>query len=844
MLSAAILYAISGMALAQSTENHVAPDGGNVAKTLDNVIVTGARASGRTVESSAAPIDVLSSVDIQRANKANLLETLNTLLPSFNVPNVATPNVGSMIRAGQLRGLNPDHVLVLVNGKRRHSTAFLGAGGFSASAPADLSLIPSGAIQRIEVLRDGASAIYGSDAIAGVINIITNKDYEGGRFSYRLGQFSAGDGQTHVFKADAGFRFAGDGYLHVAAQVDDQEIVVRNSPVPASFLFYFPLDANGNEIVPAGNLSSSPRLPAGATPNPREATRDNNAWINQGHAPFRLETATVDIGKPLGDSLEAYSTLTWARRESSAPQNFRQPSRDEVVRAIHPDGFTPVEAIEEDDYEILLGLKRQGESGWDWDLSTNYGRNDIDIWVHNSINPTYGLGSQTSFFIGNLDYTAWTSNFDVKRRFEGGSIPLDVSFGAEYRREDYVRGHGDLQSYTHGGQRVLDGPRAGTVLGNSLGGSQALPGFRPSDVVDASRSSNSAYAGVSLELTDAWILDLAGRYERYSDFGNTSTGRLSTRYDFNDRFALRATVSNGFHAPALAALAYKNTGNMNTSVNHVLQVDSPEAIALGAKPLQPEKSKNYSVGIVAQPFEDVNLAVDFYEIEVRNRISQSTTFREGLYPGSGALVVAAGFGAQDGISYFINAADTRTRGVEVTLDGGFDLDRFGELRWSIAANYNDTDVTRIAPTPSVLAAYNIPVFSRGSQNTLRYLSPKDKQILGLDWTNGPWGIGLRTTRYGAIERFGNPTTVATTGPYAGLAEIPYDIGDLWVTDLDVNFAFSEKFRVGLAVNNLFGTKPSKLPAPLLAAHQEYSYTNNGPISAAGTFYSLNAEYRW
>lgn len=810
-----------------------------------SIVVTGSRTSGRTAKDSPAPVDILSGEVVEKANKANLLESLNTLLPSFNLPNVATPNVGSMVRAGQLRGLNPDHTLVLINGKRRHSTAFLGAGGFSASAPADLSLIPSGAVSRIEVLRDGASAIYGSDAIAGVINIITDKSDEGGDVSFRIGKFYAGDGLTRQIKASAGFKLSEEGFVHIAGQIDDQKIVVRNSPIPASFLFYFPRNASGQQVLPAGSLSSSPRLPTGATPDAREATRNNNAWINQGHAPFRLETASIDFGQKAGEGVELYGFGTYARRTSSAPQNFRQPNRDEVVRAIYPNGFTPVEAIKEEDYGITVGLRGDDLAGWNWDLSTTYGRDVIDISVYNSINPTYGTASQTSFYIGQLSYSDWTSNLDLRRSFDDLlPIKVDVSLGVEYRQEQQALTPGDRQSYTHGGQLILDGPNAGKALSASLGGSQALPGFRPDDETHARRNEYAVYGGLALNPSDNFLIDLAGRYEHYSDFGSTVTGRASARYDFGSGFALRGTISNGFHAPALAAQSYKNTGNANTSVNHVLQVNSPQARALGAQPLKPEKSTNYSLGLVAQPLRGLSLAVDLYQIDVRNRIAQSTTFREGLYPGSGALVVAAGLGAEDGVSYFINAANSRTRGIEATLEHSIDAGSLGRFRWSLAGNFNDTKVTQIAATPAVLAQFNIPVFSKGSQNTLEYLSPRHKEILTLNWSRGLWSATVRETHYGAIKRFGTPTTVATSGPYAGLAEIPYNIGGIWVTDLDISLNVTKRISVTGSINNLFSAKPSKLPAPLLAAYQTYSYANNGPISAAGGFWSGTVRYRF
>jgi iron complex outermembrane recepter protein len=801
---------------------------------LDSVIVTGTRSTDRTVASSEAPIDVLTTNDIVKTGKSHLLDVLSTLLPSFNLP-ARSSNVSNMVRAGQLRGFDPGYTLVLINGKRWHSTSFLGAGGFGASTPVDLSLIPSSAIQRIEVLRDGASAIYGSDAIAGVINIITDKRESGGGISARTGQFFRGDGQNTIVQANVGFGLGERGHVHVSGQYDDQEIVIRDSPVPSSFLFYFPLDANAREILPAGNLSSDPRLPAGATPNPKEATRDNWAWTFGGQGAYELGAVTLDAGAAITDSTEAYGFLNYAQRKAKSPQQFRHPARDEVVRAIFPDGYSPWQGTDEDDYGAILGLKGKAPADWSWDVSTNYGSNTLDVYVYNSLNPTYGLNSQTDFYIGQWKYSAWTNNADLKKAFEVGFLdsPLEFTTGVEYRREEFSLGRGDLQSYTHGGARILDGPNAGRALGASLGGSQSLPGYRPEDEVDITRSSKAVYAGVSFNATSAWRFDLAGRYERYSDFGGTVNGRLSSRYDFTERFAIRGTLNNGFHAPALAAQAYKNTANANTSINHTLQVNSAQARALGAQPLEPEKSLNYTIGVVTEPFENVNFAIDVYQIDVEGQIARSTTFREGLYPGSGALVVAAGLGPQDGVSYFINAADTRSRGVEATLEGRFGLGAVGSLRWSLAANYNKMEVTEVAPTPEVLAAFNIPLFSAGSQTNLIYSAPRSRQILSVSWSRGAWTTHLRESHYGTITRSGTPTTGA---------EIFYDVGGLWVTDLAVDFDASERLRFSLGANNLFDVKSTKLPEALLAARQTYAYASNGPISDTGGSYSLTASY--
>jgi iron complex outermembrane receptor protein len=812
---------------------------------VSEIIVTGSRSGQRTVQNSVVPVDVLSAQAVTQANKPTLLDTLNSLLPSFNLPNVGNVDVGSMIRAGQLRGLNASHTLVLVDGKRRHDTAFLGAGGFGGAAPADLSLIASAGIDHIEVLRDGASAIYGSDAIAGVINIITKKSSEGGSFSARDGQYYAGDGLTQGYKIDQGFKLGSQGgHVHVSAEYDSQAVVSRNSPVPSTYLYYFPLNASGQQILPSGSLSSNPTLPAGATPNPKEATRNNQAWITQGRSQYQTGEGAIDVGLPLNDNVEAYGFATVAHRDGRSPQNFRTPNRDEDVRGIYPDGYTPVDGIIETDYEATGGLRGKAGS-WDWDLSTDYGSDNVAVHMYNDLNPTYGLGSQTSFYIGDLSYQQWLTNLDLRRTFST-AWPIDVSAGAEYRREYYRLQHGDLQSYTNGGVPVLDGPNQGKVLSASLGGSQSIPGYRPQDEQNTQRGAASAYVGGVIHPTSKFQIDLAARYENYSDFGDTVTGRISSRYDFSPLLSVRGTVSNGFQAPALAAEAYKNTTNTsaNSVINHVLQVTSPQAAALGAQPLKPEKSLNYSLGTVSQLPYGINLAIDLYHIDVKGRIAQSTTFNQQTYPGSNVLVAAAGFDPNDGISYFINAADTRTQGVDITLDGAYNFDAAGRIRWSYAANFNDTKVTAVAATPAVLARLNIPLFSPTAAFNLENQAPKSKHIFTVDWNLGPWGAQFRETRYGDIKRFGTVSSIATSGPYAGQSEIRYDIGGLWVTDLEVSYKVTEKLRLTLAGNNIFGVTPSRLPTPLLSAFQSYSYANNGPIGPEGGFYSATVTYAW
>ncbi len=810
------------------------------ATALDRYVVTGTRVAGRTIESSAAPIDLFSGSDVTAANQSNLLDTLNTLVPSFNLPTVSTPDIGSMIRAGTLRGLGPDKTLVLINGKRRHSTGFLGAGGYSGQAPADLSLIPTGSIDRIEVLRDGASAIYGSDAIAGVINIITKSGDRGGEYSFRYGQYFGGDGLTRVGKASSGFKLGSDGFLNVAVQVDDKKATITNSPVPSTYLFYFPIGANGQLVAPTG-LGSTNGLPAGATPNPKEATRDNNAWKNTGSAAYNLKTIALNFDKPLFPNVEGYGFGSYGFRTSSAGQNFRPPARNEVIRAIYPDGFTPYEALRENDFELTAGLKGKEALGWNWDLSATYGQDSVGVYTLNSDNPTYGLLTPVNFYDGTDYFAATTVNLDLRRTFNFGTLPLDTAFGGEFRHENFQIRPGEVASYADGHVPVLDGPNAGLVL-VGVNGAQALPGFRPADATDATRNAKAAYGSASTRLTSAWLVDLAGRYENFSDFGDTYTGRVSTRYDFGKLLGVRGTISNGFHAPALAAENYRNTANINTYISHTIAVTSPEAKALGAQPLKPEKSRNYTLGLVSEPVKGLYLAVDAYEIDLKNLITQSTSIRDAIYPGTATLITAAGFAPSDAVSFFINGVNVRTRGVEFTAETTTRLKEFGNFRWSLAASRSYTGIVSVVPTPAILAQYGVPLFAASNATNITYQGPRNKVVFGVNWTKSRFGVNLRETYYGPIFRLGTPSVVATSGPYAGLKAIPNGNPAELVTDLDLSYRISKSLTFSLSANNLFNVKPGKQPTPLLSANQTFAYNNYGPVGAAGGFWSTALRY--
>jgi len=812
-----------------------APKAEEGAEEIAQVVVTGTRAKGRTVQNSAAPVDVISSRDLVNTGQTTVLESLNRLLPSFNVPAQVQPDIGSITRGAQLRGLDPAYTLVLINGKRRHTTANVNEDGFPGSVAVDLGLIPAGAIERIEVLRDGASAVYGSDAIAGVINIILKDASSRSGLSIQTGQTYEGDGAANIVRFNHGFRLGQRASLALAAEVAQQDRTIRNFPLKDSYLIYPAIDSSGNPV----RLGTNNSLPSGTTADPREATRDDRAWINAGQRRFTLGSVSYNFDYDLGGGAEVYAFGTYAKRKAHAGQNFRPPNtvfiNNPGLLSVYPDGFTPFEVTDETDLATTAGV--QGTAGaWKWDLSATYGSDKIDASVSRSAN--YSLtypGAQTAFYVGQHFYSNQTTNLDLSRSLTLGTRRFDLSLGLQQRHER---------------ARL----KAGEPLSYYGLGSNALRGYQPVDAYDTERDSWGAYGGVATNITPRWFIDAAVRYENFDDFGDSTTGRLSTRYDFTPAFAVRATVSNGFHAPNLVTQSYSNTSDQAGLANRLAQPDSAAALALGSTPLRPEESTNYSLGFTWNPAGSLRLALDFYQVEVRHQIGGSP--RVGINRSSGVAVDAngvvltpaqeayidgllqqAGFPAGSSliVRYFTDIGDTRNTGADFTAEATTNTG-WGRLRWTFAANINDVDITRISGIPAALQSLpNIGSLSLANQYNLKYRAPNDKQVLGVTYSRDAWTVDLRTTRYGKLTRYS-----ALIGEYK--------LDATYVTDLNVGYAVNDRLRLTLSANNLFDQYPQKVPqaARTAASIAQYAdaWDNSGPVGLNGGSYSLRLDYNF
>jgi iron complex outermembrane recepter protein len=768
----------------------VQPHSGSATVQQDTVVVTGTRTDTRASK-SLTPVDVISGAQLQSTGQSNLRDALVQLSPSI-VRETYAGDAAVLTDALSLHGLSPDHVLVLVNGKRRHTTANIALdGGLNeGSTGVDIDMIPVALIDHVEILRDGAAAQYGSDAIAGVINIILKRASHGGEIQSTTGQTYAGDGLRNTESANIGLNLGDKGFLDLSAEYARQNHTVRTGPddyfgrFPPGHGYYNPIE---------GDPSST-----------REAVGFNTGYY-------------------LGDDVELYGFGTYAHRNGSAYQNFRPPS---VLPSIYPNGFVPQETINENDYSVTAGIKGQNLFGWSWDLSTTYGGDHDVIGMVDSANTGLYAAegyTPTTFHLSTVSNTQLTNNLDFSRAFQLPLLPgpLQVSFGVEQRRETYTVGAGDPASYVYGG-------------------AQALPGLSPVSASDNSRNVIGTYIDLSTHLTPKWQIDLAGRFEHYNDVGDTTNGKISTRYDFTPAIAVRGSVSTGFRAPSLAEEYYTNINESPASASGLLAANSAAAKLIGAQQLKSEQSTNYNVGFVLTPVNNLHVTLDAYQIDIRNRIVLG-----GTASGADAIAAmgAAGLSIPSTIpasavsaSYFTNGASTRTRGLDLAGTYHTSFGSYGQVDWDFGVNLNTTSVTHVAT-----GANGAPVLNAQQTGWLTTSTPKNKIIIGSTWRRDKWAVSVHETRFGTTS--GEETYIVGPNAFSTTQFIHFENAARYVTDVEVRYDVSKKFQIAVGANNLFDVYPTKLPYEAQLEGAQYDAFAS-TIGVNGGFYYLRARYQF
>jgi iron complex outermembrane receptor protein len=770
---------------------------------LGEIIVVGTRRLDRSAGDTPVPIDQIAlGAMLHRSGHFDVGQVMQFTAPSFNSNRQVGADGADHIDSAALRGLGPDQTLVLVNGKRQHSVALVNVYGSRArgNTGTDLNTIPALAIERIDVLRDGAAAQYGSDAIAGVINIGLKRSRQL-ELVAALGEYSRGDGENTQLAANYGFDLGTRGFMNLTGE----------------YLERGPSNRNHDPCRPHREIGDA---------NVENRTIYVNSAIGAGDAgEFYLHGG---MQNRLGDA-SAYD-----RRGVDPPcgQTTHIPARNSA--AMYPDGFAPRIGTWLKDRTITAGA-RTNVAGWSADLSGTHGRNNMQYIIAETLNASIanadllagGTGvSPTSFDAGGFSFAQSTVNIDVTRYFADELGGINVAFGAETRRETY-----EIRAGERGSWDDYDGPGGGNA------GSQGFPGFRPEDRVDRSRTASGAYLDVEAQFTDDFLLAAAARFEHYSDFGDAQIGKLASSYEINESLRLRGSVSGGFRAPSLQQQYFSSTiTNFVQGVPLDIVVapnGSPIASAAGVTSLREEKSRNASLGFSYTPTSSLSLTLDAYQVDVRDRIVliQGINTIDLTSPATASLRAVLDSLNVARAQFLVNAADTRTKGVDVTLNHSAQLGA-GTLTSFLGANYNKNSITRVNPT-SVLRAQGIDAFlSRRERLFIEGAAPKSKAILSTNYTLGLWDATVKLTYFGSL----------TLGTFSGETVPDQRYRPRTTVDLIVGYDLNDTWKLALGGTNIFDAMPSPQAQNETDTNFTYESVQMG-FNGAAWFARLSGRFR-
>jgi len=748
----------------------------------EEVVVVGSRAR-RTAVATPVPVDVLSSEDIATSSQPETAKMIQFLAPSFNESTSTISDGTDIVRPSTLRSLGPDQTLVLVNGRRRHNSALVHVNGSigRGTAGVDLNAIPASAIERVEILRDGASAQYGSDAIAGVINLVLKSSVDKTRVDVMAGEYYEGDGETLLVSANRGWRIKDRGFFNVTVEYRDRGYTNRAGEDPRR-IFNF----QEQQLF-------QPALSEG-TPDPREATYDR---LNHRYGDAESQNLHLFLNSeiPISDSLDFYLFGGYSDREGKSGGFNRLPNQNRTDIFLFPEGHLPFINTDVVDSSLAFGLRKRFGS-WSLDSSLTYGSNEFDFFISNSANTSLGPASPTSADAGRLSFTQAAFNLDFFGTAHWGSLPVNVAVGLEARQDRYEIRAGDPVSYIDGGFPDQFGGRAPA-------GIQVFPGFRPSNEVDEDRTNIGVYGDIEFNPTSKLLVGLAARFEDYSDFGNNFSGKLALRYEVTPRFALRGSTSTGFRAPSLHQSYFNNTSTQFVLVDGALaplevgtfRNDSAVVEAFGVPRLKEETSLSYSVGFTARPTPNLSITADAFKIDIDDRIVISGQFRDSN-PQIAPILAPFGVSAAQ---FFTNAIDTETEGLDLVVAWYRSLGGRRALSLTAAANWNETQVVGDVRTPAALTGFGETLFDRIERNYIERGQPREHYNFSARYDQGGFSVLARLNKFGAVvtvESAGNPS-------------IDQTFSSKWLADLDLSYKFRNGLRLAVGANNLFDEYPDK-----------------------------------
>ena len=794
---------------------------------LDEVVLTGNRSKPRTILDSPVPIDNIGVAELTSSGKPTVDRMLTFKVPSFNAQTQAISDATAHYDPADLRGLGPSRTLVLVNGKRKNQSAqvYLNRTPGKGEVGVDLKSIPTAAIERVEVLRDGASAQYGSDAIAGVINMVLKKNAKYTTVSARTGITSEGDGFNFAADMNSSFNFGDGGYINLTLGYYNQQLTNRaGSPGIAD-------------------------LPADARPYETQWATDNpELGMHVGQPDLEKGDLFVNLGHPLGDNAELYSFHGYSTRKGRSFAYYRAPywrrdiaDSEFLTRTEDFVGYQPSFEAQIDDHINALGIKFDITDSFNGDASVTYGSNSVDYTITNSVNRDYLADngtSPTTFKPGGYSLSNVVFNLDFANVY---SDQLSSSFGLEYKKEYYEAREGNPLSYYKGG-------------------ADSFAGIKPDEAGKWNRNNLAFYAGLDFDITEELLLGVAGRYEDFSDFGDNFSWKVFGRYKLGDKGAIRGSYSTGFRAPTLHQRYLTNSqyiivpGSSEPLLQGTLANDNQAVKDLGVPSLFAETSRNISAGFTYKINPKFSASIDFYQIQVDDRVLFSS--QQGYQQDPGDVDTDAD-GDVEGdellqdinpveqilidnnvvaVQYFINAGDTKTTGADFVLNyRGINMGEAGRFNISLAANVNKTTIDAVA-TPQVLADNGYNIFTREEKGLIINSRPKSKFILGMDYDTDKFNIGLNNTLFGKVT---------VTAPETG--GIDQELSSMLVTDLNLSYKITDKLSFTGTINNLFDVYPDKTLATTNTAEAGNRFVYSSEVQQGGQFgmnFSLGMNYQF
>ncbi len=837
---------------------------------LEEVVTIGTRRAQRAATDTPVPVDVFSLEEIESINSSDLVDVINTLVPSFNVSRQPISDGATFVRPASLRGLDSHHTLVLVNGRRRHRAALVQLGGFGSHGP-DVGNFPSIALQSVEVLRDGAAAQYGSDAIAGVVNFNLKSADSGFDLVTRFGGYSEGDGDEVTIEANAGFPLGDDGFINISGQYSDTEQTNRSEPydLPIGRSGQTPLEATRNQLSVDGVTYYGPDafsytyaadgtilqvLPGSdgipddldtryadnfhRVGGPREFESPAQIW---GQPRREQALAVVNAALPLSAGVELYGYGNYADRDQGGGFFYRRPGVSQLLplrledgsiydprTSLYPSGFTPFFSAVATDYSGALGLRGESVRGLTYDVSLSYGNHELRYRLENTLNPSLGPATPTAFHPGNLVSDELAANADLTWPVDVGlASPLNVAFGFEYREEGYAIEAGDEAASAVGPFAVPDPFNfeitqaevdadsndnltviecripgfaavgslcpAGDPIHNVVPvGSNGFPGYSPQFTSDVKRDSYAGYIDLELDVTDDWLVNAAARFENFSDFGDVAIGKIAMRYRATDRLNLRGSFGTGFRAPTPGQIS---TTNVSTRINEqgfpvaegVFPPEHPASGLFGARPLDAEHSNSFTLGLAAEPTDGLSLALDYYRIELHDRIILSSQFAVG--PDEVRQLQALGVPGANTIAqvrFFTNDVDSETHGIDLVATWNGDWFA-GSTTLQAAVNRNTTKLTERGR-----------FVDSEAEHDSRYGAPDTRAVLSM---RQAWDRLDLLVRGSYFSDYANAST-------ASLTEIQHFSSTFFV-DLEATWSLGDRYRLKLGSHNLFDEYPDR-----------------------------------